>query len=94
MSVLDFKRRLRLLVRAYGSQATFAREMGKYDRRKGRAIDSGRITKWTGERYDDLPGVEDLLIIAQIERDVSLDYLFGRAKPATITEKFIEERLK
>lgn len=95
MTVVDFKRRLRQLIRINGSQRDFADEMEKYPHRRTRKITEELISKWIGEGYPELPDAEDILIIAQIEDEVSLDYLFGRADPKRGTvEERIERRVK
>ncbi len=95
MTVLDFKRRLRQLIRINGSQKDFADEMEKYPHRRSRKVTEELVSKWIGENYTELPDAEDMLIIAQIEDEVSLDYLFGRAdaRRGTVEER-IERRVR
>lgn len=91
MSPLQFKRRLALLITATkGSQRQFAREMEK----NGNAVHFTTINKWLDERSPTVPNVVDLICISQIEPQVSVDFLIGRRAAETVTEKFIEERMK
>lgn len=91
MSTPQFKKRLRLLIRAaYGSELRFTAAI----KRRGHSISNATVNRWVKEDSTVLPSVADLMVIVEMEPDVSADYLIGNKPAETTTEKFIEERLK
>jgi len=89
MSALNFKRRLRVLVQASGSQLEFSRKLAKH----GRRVSNSSISRWLDDNSPAVPDIDDLIAIVQIEPRVSVDYLIGHRPAESVTEKFIEERI-
>lgn len=91
MSIVDFKRRLGILISiAAPSQVGFADAMRKH----GRKTHNSTISRWLDADSPMVPNAKDLIALVQVEPRVGLDYLIGRRPPETVTEQFIEERMK
>lgn len=91
MSVVDFKRRLGILISITApSQVGFAEAMKNH----GRKTHNSTVSRWIDQSSPMVPNTKDLIALAEVEPRVSIDYLIGRRPAETVTEKFIEERVK
>ena len=90
----DYKRRLHGVLQLIGgsgaTREVIAARLNAADCRVSRST----VTRWMDASSKPVPDSYQLMVIARLARDISLDWLIGTRSPQSMTEQFIETQLK
>ena len=86
-----FKRRLRWLLLTTGESTP--ESIAEEFRKRGESISQATISRWMQDDNDAGPDWRQLILIGEMHKNVSIDWLLGRKEPESIDERFIEGKI-
>jgi len=92
-ALVDYKRRLHGILRVIGGSGATRESIAKRLADGGSPVSRSSVTRWMTPSSRAVPDTFQLLAIAELAPDVSLDWLLGRRSAQSATEKFIESEL-